>query len=218
MGAGHVANPRRAAAEHNGAVIAVIGRSKYDNVVRARRRLPGQPHPACVDRCRDSEDVRCPRDRRAPAAFPPSDALIVSRVAATLGRLAPVRGRLLSQGLRTLLGHGRLRRIQPALEQHRERGRVSPSEKSAGRRTCGEDECRKRHSPFPTNDRRSTSRSGCRPLDNGRAPGRSLGVPESRSLPRFREERPRPLCEDGVDECELRADRAEACLVALRRS
>ena len=35
---------------------------------------------------------------------------------------------------------------------------------------------------------------------------------------RFREERPRPLGEDGVDECELRADRAEVCLVALRRS
>ena len=70
-------------------LLAVVGRSKYDNVVRARRRLPDQPHPACGDRCRHSEDVRRRRDRRAPAAFPPSDALIASRVAATLGRLAP---------------------------------------------------------------------------------------------------------------------------------
>jgi hypothetical protein len=189
-------------------------------MVRARRRLPDQPHPACVDRCRDSEDVRCPRDRRAPAAFPLSDALIASRVSATLGRLAPVRGRLLSHGLRALLGHGRLRSIQPALEQRRPGGRVSPSEKSTGRRTCCKNECRKRQSPFPTNDRRSTSRSRRRSLDNGRsrALGRSLGLRESRPLPRFREEGPRPLGEDGVDECELWADRAEVCLVTLRRS
>jgi hypothetical protein len=137
-----VANAGRAAAKQHDAVFAIVERSKDDDAARARRRLPGQPHSPCVDRCRNPEDVCRPHGRGARAALSRPDA----RLFVTTGsRVSPSFPGLLSQGRRALPGACFAGSARPNLQQGPGRRRVSLAEKFGGGRTCREDDCGEHH-------------------------------------------------------------------------